>query len=268
MSRRLITLSALFCLKLGAFEILSQTKETEGLGFGEWNIAIDGESEVMKAMIKANDLVFDIGGNHGEWSSAALLHEPTIKIKAFEPVPVVYEDLKKVLGHNSQVELFNYAISDNTGLVPFHYYPESDGLSGFYYREVLRGDHPDPLVIEVKERTLDAFCEENRISEIGFIKIDTEGAEWKILQGARSLIENRKIRAIQFEYGGCYVDAKTTLKDVMSFLSKNNYLVFRIIPTGLVHISRWEASLENYHLSNYFALRAEELPGYCLVQGL
>lgn len=264
--QKLLSLVVLFCVQLNAFEILPQCEETEALGFGEWNIAIDGESVLMQTFLRQNDLVFDVGGNHGEWSTFALGYQPSIQIMAFEPVPPVFEDLKIILGDYSNVQLFNYALSDKIGVTSFFYYPEADGLSGFYYREVLRGDHPDPLIIEVEEQTLDFFCEKNGIKEIDFIKIDTEGAEWKILQGAHGLLKNRKIRAIQFEYGGCYVDAKTTLKDVMQYLTGNGYLIFRIMPTGLIHISKWVPSLENYHLSNYFALRKEDLPGYSLVE--
>ena len=254
------------CTYLNAFEILPQNDETYKLGFGEWNIAIDGEAVLMKEFIKPNQTVFDIGANCGEWTQFAINTQPSIKVYAFEPVPPVYERLKQTLGKYKNVQLFNHAISDKIGLAQFHYYPEADGLSGFFYREVLRGDHPDPLILEVPEKTLDAFCLENGINSIDFIKIDTEGAEWKVLTGARELIQNHRIKAIQFEYGGCYIDAKTTLKSVMTYLSQNNYVIFRIMPKGLVHISKWEARLENYHLSNYFAIRQEDMPNYGLVK--
>ncbi len=250
---------------LNAFEILPQNDSTHNLGFGEWNIAIDGEAVLMKEFLKPNNTVLDIGANCGEWTQFALNTEPSIKVFAFEPVPPVFERLKLTLGKYSNVKLFNHAISDKIGIALFHYYPEADGLSGFFYREVLRGDHPDPLILEVPEKTLDAFCYENNISEIDFIKIDTEGAEWKVLTGAKSLIQNHKIKAIQFEYGGCYVDAKTTLKSVMTYLSENGYILFRIMPKGLIHISKWEDRLENYHLSNYFAIRQEDMPEYALI---
>ena len=254
------------CVHLNSFEILAQCKETKALGFGEWNIATDGEATLIEKFLKPYDLVFDVGGNHGEWSSCALKRQPTVQIMAFEPVPPVFKSLKEALGLYSNVRLFNYALSDQGGTSVFHYYPEADGLSGFYYREVLRGDHPDPLILEVEQMTLDSFCESNGITKIDFIKIDTEGAEWRILQGAKHLLKNQQIRAIQFEYGGCYIDAKTTLKDVILYFKENRYIVFRIIPTGLVHIANWEPSLENYHLSNYFAICEGDLPGYDLTE--
>lgn len=251
-----------------AFDILSQSKETEKLGYGEWHIEIDGELGLIEHFIKPGNLVFDVGGNHGEWSTWALKTEPTIQIVAFEPVPSVFESLRYALQNFSNVQLFNCALSNESGLTNLHYYPQADGLSGFYFREVLRGDQPDPEVIIVQQDTLDDFCNRHAISQIDFIKIDTEGAEWKILNGAKKLLENQQIRAIQFEYGGCYIDAKTKLQDVIKLLTKNRYLIFRIIPTGIVHISHWEDSLENYDLSNYFAICKDDFPGYNLCEGL
>lgn len=259
-------LTCLLFTRLAGFEILPQNETTKNLGFGEWNIAIDGEATLMQQFLGPNQTVFDIGANCGEWSQFALKTQPSINIYAFEPVPPVFERLKNTLGQNKNVKLFNHAISDKIGLALFHYYPEADGLSGFFYREVLRGDHPDPLILEVPEKTLDTFCLENNISFIDFIKIDTEGAEWKVLTGAKELIKNHQIKAIQFEYGGCYVDAKTTLKSVMAYLGENGYVLFRIMPKGLIHIAKWEPYLENYHLSNYFAIRQEDMPSYSLIR--
>lgn len=253
-------------LQLFSFEILPQSPKTEGLGYYDWNIAEDGESLLVKQFLKPQSLVFDVGGNHGEWSLCALKAQPTIQIKVFEPVPLIFEGLVKTLRAYPNVQVFNYALSDQKGVTKFHYYTEADGLSGFYYREVLRGDQPDPQIISVNQETLDDFCQANSISTIDFIKIDTEGAEWKIIKSAQNLLKNHRIRAIQFEYGGCYIDAKTTLEQVLRLLKKHRYVIFRIIPTGLIHISKWEPSLENFHLSNYFAICEEDLPGYSLVE--
>lgn len=254
------------CNPLSAFEILTQNEETSALGYGNWNLITDGEAILIREFLKPKDVVFDVGGNHGEWSSFALNFQPTIQILAFEPVPAVFKMLENNLKSHSNIRLFNCALSDQIGKAVIHYYQGSDGLSGFYYREVLRGALPDPLHIAVEQTTLDAFCKSNGITKIDFIKIDTEGAEWKILQGAENLLKNHQIRALQFEYGGCYVDAKTTLKDVIMYLKKNRYIVFRIFPAGIIHIAKWESSLENYNLSNYFAICEEAFPNYALTE--
>ena len=39
------------------------------------------------------------------------------------------------------------------------------------------------------------------MEHIDYLKIDTEGAEYKILSGSTTLLEDKKISFIQFEYG-------------------------------------------------------------------
>lgn len=249
------------------FKIVSTTAVTARLGYGDWNIALDGELRLMQQFLKPGAVVFDVGGNLGEWSSFALKTEPTIKLMTFEPVPDVCEKLKAALQPFSNVQVHNMALADKNGTSNFFYYcypPQDCGLSGFYYREVLRGDHNEPVTITVSHTTLDDFCTHHRISTIDFLKIDTEGAEWSILCGAKDLLKHHHIKLIQFEYGGCYIDAKSTLKQVIEFLTYNGYLVFRIFPEGLIHIDRWDNSLENFTLSNWCALRAEDMPQYRL----
>ena len=106
----------------------------------------------------------------------------------------------------------------------------------------------------MKTITLDSFCKKNQILHIDFLKIDTEGSELGVLLGAHNLLTNKQIEIIQFEYGGTYPDAGITLKEVYNLLEKNGYRVFRIIPNGLIQISRWRDALENARYSNYLAI--------------
>jgi len=54
---------------------------------------------------------------------------------------------------------------------------------------------------EIECKTLDTLCLEIGLEKIDYLKIDTEGAEYKILSGARNLLQKQKITFIQFEYG-------------------------------------------------------------------
>ena len=247
---------------LEAYEIVSENNTTKHLGYGDWYINTDGELHLMQQLLRPQDTVFDVGANVGEWSLYALGVEKSILLYSFEPLPVIFSDLKNKLSNYSNANAFNLALSDQIGKSNFCYYDETydfSGLSGFYVREVLKADHQPPQMIEVAQDTLLHFCLEHSIDKIDFLKIDAEGAEWIILKGASALIENNKIRAIQFEYGGCYVDAKTKLKDVFYLLSNNDYLIFRIMPHGLIRIAEWNSSLENFELSNYLAIKKEDV---------
>lgn len=272
LKRTVLSIHILFLFSLptfAQFKILQYSPATAKLGCGEWNITLDGELVLMKELLQPSSVIFDVGGNLGEWSLYAVQTEPTIKLMTFEPVPDAYTRLKEILTKYKNIEVYNLGLSNKNGSSNFYYYNDNQqewGLSGFYYREVLHGDHPEPEIISVQHQTLDDFCLAHDISEIRFIKIDTEGSEWNIINGAQRMLKNHQIHALQFEYGGCYIDAKVTLEQVMRLLTSHNYVIFRIYSEGLIHIPQWKAELENYDLCNYCAFRIEDAMGYGLTK--
>jgi hypothetical protein len=83
-----------YSMQTCAFKILEDTPAIASMGYGNWDIKTDGELDLMRHLLKPQAIVFDVGSNIGEWSMYALGVEPTINLIAFEPVPLVYEQLK------------------------------------------------------------------------------------------------------------------------------------------------------------------------------
>ena len=247
------------------FKIFQKDSFQGELDYVDCSFKTNGELFLLQQVIKPGAIIFDVGANVGEWSLSALKIQPSIHLTAFEPVPALFKELEENLHSYPDVGLKNIAVSDETGGCTFYYYserPDLTGLSGLYVREVLKGVLKDPEILDLRQETLPCLCSELSVERIDFLKIDTEGAEWKVLKGAEALLKEHRIGAIQFEYGGCYLDAQTTLEQVFQLLTENDYLVFRIIPEGLIHIPQWEGSLENYLYSNYFAVIKDEFSRY------
>jgi FkbM family methyltransferase len=229
------------------------------------NINNNGEKLYLQTALQESHIVFDVGANQGDWSNLVYTSKPGITIYAFEPFPHTYKNLCKNI-QNPKFYPVNAALSDSFGNMTFYSYEDST-LNGFYDRAILKDKfHFTSSPITVLCDTLDHFCHEHKISKIDFLKIDTEGAEWKVLQGAQNLLKDQKIRNIQFEYGGCYQDAKTTLYQVCDFLTKNGYAIFFITPKGLLHLAQWDDSFENYEYSNFAAIIQKEVNSYPLMQ--
>ena len=265
----LVFLMFVFNLFLSSYEITMENNNTKNRGYGEWVIKTDGELDLMYKLIHSGDTVFDIGANIGEWSLLALELNRSIHLYAFEPLPLIFHDLQQHLSNYLNAHVFNLALSNNTGRTNFCYYDETyefSSLSSFYLREALKQDHKAPKIIEVEQETLTYFCLNHGIDKIDFLKIDAEGAEWVILQGAIDLIKQNKIAAIQFEYGGCYLDAKVKLEEIFYFLTNYEYIVFRIIPKGLIQIAEWSPHLENFTISNYVAIKKEVISNRLLAR--
>ena len=100
--------------------------------------------------------------------------------------------------------------------------------------------------------TIDTFCQENNIEHIDFLKIDVEGNELKVLQGAKTMINNGNIDYIQFEFGGTAIDAHIYFQDFY-YLLKDKYRIYRILNNGLRHIDKYSELNEIFVTTNFFA---------------
>ena len=134
-------------------------------------------------------------------------------------------------------------------------------LSSLQPVDSLFGTPKKPLRLEeVPIDTVANYCLERHIKRVHFLKIDAEGHDFPVLEGARPLLENGQIDVVQFEYGPGYIDARIFLKDIFDFLEPLRYSVFKILPRYLVRVSGYSWHLENFRLVNYALVRDELLP--------
>lgn len=236
-------------------------QEQNDAGYDNYYIQINGELRIIQECIKPHSVVFDVGASIGEWSQSVINYVKPIKLYSFEPIPDVFMQLERNLRQQGAT-LTRIALSNTVGTHTFVYYQrntQTAELSGFFQRPLVEERcNIQPTFLTVQTDTIDHFCYEQDVKEIDFLKIDTEGAELLVLQGAQNMLKENRIKLIQFEYGGTYQDAKATLYEVYQLLTKNGYSVFRIVPEGLVAISKWYPELENYRYSNYLATCPEK----------
>ena len=125
-------------------------------------------------------------------------------------------------------------------------------MNSFYRRpEVEQRMRLQSTQVTIRTETLDGFLAREKVAQIDFLKIDTEGSEFDVLRGANAALAAGRIKLIQFEYGGTYRDAKITLEQVHAFFAQHGYSLFCIAAGGLVPTPVWDTALENYRYSNY-----------------
>ena len=243
--------------RLSRIKIVNDSIMFENIGYDNSDSAHNGEYALLPYLIKPGDVIFDVGANQGEWSTQVLTVQPNVLLYAFEPLSDASSVLKNRLSLSGS-NVFTLAISDTKGEKTFYYYNQSPQLarmSSLYHRMGIDNNlNIRPIEILVKTETLDTFCENNSIARINLLKIDTEGAELSVLKGSAKLLTENRITILQFEYGGTYVDAGATLKNIFQVLTEYGYILFRILPDRIALISQWRDSLENYRYSNYLAV--------------
>jgi len=237
--------------------VYKNCKDSANLGFEICNFEDNGESLIIETFIKKNNIIIDAGAHIGNWTKAALkTAEYQSLIYAFEPIPASYQSVMQLANQfNKNIFAFNLALGKcETKTEMYYFYQRGSDCSTLYNRPIL---HDVPVQkVDIAVTYLDKFAIDYGIKHINFLKIDTEGAEADVLEGAHNLIQSNHIDIIQFEYGGTYPDAGITLFEIYKYLTSSQYLIFRIIPNGLVYIHEWNPDLENFRYSNYLALKS------------
>ncbi len=166
----------------------------------------DSELRLARYMIqnvKTNDTFIDVGAHVGYFSLLAhTLIQPTGKVFAFEPSTLAYGFLKVNTEGLSGIHAEQSIVSNTTGIEKFYQfdalYSEYNALDIEQYKEMdWYRNHP-PQHVDTPCTTLDLFCNEKQIIP-NYIKIDVEGAELKVLQGAENIL-NKYSPAIIMEF--------------------------------------------------------------------
>lgn len=146
----------------------------------------------------------DVGCHTGAILREMLNVSPTGKHMAFEPLPHLAELLRKQF---PEVDVHQVALSDTAGETSFQFARKFAGRSGM---KVI--DYPgetDVETITVEKNTLDALIDH----PIDVIKIDVEGAELEVLNGAKGTLRSQKPLVI-FEHGAAARHYGTTSNDI------------------------------------------------------
>ena len=151
-------------------------------------------SDLFLNFIKEDSVVVDVGANYGYYSLLAHSKNRNGKIYSIEPVKENLEVLSKSIKENSfkNIYIIDVAISDFIGEAEFNVTEASDS-AGFY-------EHPFTKTYEkrtVKVETLDNLFKDKKID---ILKIDTEGNEIKVIQGAKNVIKNNPQMKIFIEF--------------------------------------------------------------------
>jgi len=222
-------------------------------GEQEIDFAINGERRFLQEMLREARVAFDVGANIGDWTALALQLNPTVQIHCFEPSPTTFRLLQS-RQLPSRVLLNNFGLGDVAGEAILHIIGEGheSGCNSLYVRTSLP-QYREMKAVAIEIDTFDRYCQRAGLTQVDLVKIDTEGHELSVLKGMRESLRQGQVRAIQFEYGGTYIDACILLRNVWDFVKEVNphYQFHKLGPTGARRILHYTPALENFQYANY-----------------
>jgi hypothetical protein len=151
------------------------------------------------------------------------------------------------------VTLNPFGLSNAAEKTELFIFEDGAGINSLYPRQGLQGYNISVAQKreEIELRTLDSYCHEHNIAQIDFLKLDVEGHELRVMEGASQMFHRHAIQMIQFEYGGCNIDSGVFLKDIFNYFQPLQYRFFKIYPDHLKYIPEYDQRYENFQYQNW-----------------
>lgn len=244
---------------------LSKAMLNRALGNNNGDLATNGESSLIRQVLSfkkdsARDkfIIFDVGANVGEWTDL-LLHiaeeqgREEVSVHCFEPSRFTFARLQSTLQKfgGEKVQLVNSGMGNMKESKELYITHDAAGTNSLYKRRLEGLDVSYGRIETIQITTVDTYCRENDISHIDFLKIDVEGHELAVMQGAAGMLKKQAIDYIQFEYGGCWIDSRIIFLDVYDLLTSFGYIIGKIMPKGIEFYDNYDQRLETFQMANY-----------------
>ena len=208
--------------------------------FNNCNSKLNGELALIKSLTTGL-VIFDIGAR-----SDSDFQQYRGIVHYFEPIKEFIDKLSGLSTVNMTSYYNNIGLSDDEAVL--QYYPR---YQSFHNRIVSCKIDDSSNIILLRVITAKKYIEDNNISKIDFVKIDTEGHELRVLRGFGDKLSI--VSQIQFEYGGTYKDTNTKLIDVISYLQKYGFTKFYYLsPSGNIMITDFS---DHYNYCNILCER-------------
>lgn len=188
--------------------------------------------EWIEAQFKPGDVFYDIGANIGAYSLVAFgFLAGNTNVYSFEPGFATFPQLAKNIYLNNashSITPFQIALSDRTGIINFHYQNLLSGGALHALGEPLdyQGTPFTPVfTLPTLSYRLDDFIEKFNLPLPNHIKIDVDGTEYNILQGASKVLCSPQLRTVLLETDPNNANARS----VTQLLEQNGLLLRRLV---------------------------------------
>lgn len=168
-------------------------------------------------------IIYDIGAHEGAWTTCAKKVFPTATYFAFEANTDMRENLQDLSSH------FVVLGKENKEAIPFYKNTIGCTTGNSIYLEQTHFYTPQTAVLELRSvRTLESYVQENGIPFPDFIKLDVQGAELDILQGAGDILKAAKYIVLEASLHQ-YNAGAPLIEDLIAFLKQNSFEIIDFV---------------------------------------
>jgi FkbM family methyltransferase len=196
------------------------------------------KTDLIKRLVSPDDGAFiDVGANVGQTLLDIFSSHPTVQYIGFEPNPACVFYLRTLIKLNefNNCQLIPVGLTDETKCVPFYLSKDADASDT--RATVLRDLRPNRSLYfnYIPCFRFDDLCATLDLKNIGFIKIDVEGAELETLIGMKTSLQkfrpNILCEVLFTDKDGDLSASKLRNQKLMTLLTQLDFGVFQLIKT-------------------------------------
>jgi len=173
------------------------------------------------------NIFWDIGGNIGLYSIYSALKHKNLQIYCFEPSTSNLRTLSRNISINNlenRININQFALSDKQNIYQIMHethFIEGHSMSTFSYNTDFEGKNLIPeQKYNIYGTSIDYLIEAKILKCPNYIKLDVDGIEHKILDGAKKTLINNDLKSILVEVNENFHDQH---EDIVKIMKENNF---------------------------------------------
>jgi len=177
------------------------------------------------SLVSPGNTILDIGANIGVTTlNFAKIVGVSGKVYSFEPDPVNLISLQKNIKLNSfnNIILNKIGLGNNTGKFKIH----TMDVNNKGMNRIIEITDNNEIGHEINVTTIDTYVTENKLQKIDVIKIDVEGFEYNVLQGAYNTLKRFHPKLFVELDNRLLTDQGKSAKELIEYLINLEYNIF------------------------------------------
>ena len=212
-----------FGYQIYPIEAIKKNQEKEIQEFSKENL-LKTCFEVFKSAGFSPKHIIDVGANHGTWTRETLKYFPDSYYTLIEPQPWMKDSIRDLLDNNNKIELLSIGVGKKQGKFNFTIVDRDDSCSFRFTDEEAKANGFKQIEIEVN--TLNKVIANSQFPFPDLIKIDAEGLDLEVLEGASELFSKVEVFMVEGSVV-CKALENSALK-IINYMDTKGYTLFDI----------------------------------------
>lgn len=184
---------------------------------------LDPFLSLLKRLNFAPQHIIDVGANRGDWTRTARRLFPEARYTLIEPQEFLKVHVRDLLEGHNPVELISAGVADQAGRLMFTIATRDDSSTFTLSKEEAAASSARQMPVEVK--TLNQIVANSTAGMPEMVKIDAEGLDLRVLEGASDLLGKTEIFLVE---AAICAPLKNSLSEVLGFMSGAGYKLMDI----------------------------------------